>query len=209
MAFRLFPREPGFSKLFVAIARDIVAMSELFKAFSGDFAKAEEYKKRAAEIEYRADATTKEAITLLNVSFITPFDREDVHFLVHELDEVIDILEDQIRDIYLYSLTTVPAAVPRFADLILDSSHVLEKLVTGYLDPPRYTPEMRSLKQQLYDLEARADTVFGDAIKDLFLKTTDPIELVRQKDILEGLEEVMDTFLSVGNTIENIVVKSR
>jgi hypothetical protein len=209
MAFRLFPREPGFQKLFIGIASDIVAMSVLFKEFSTNFSKAEEFKKRAAEIEHRADVTTKDAITLLNTSFITPFDREDIHFLVHELDDVIDILEDQVRDVYLYSLTTVPAAVPKFADLILESSRVLEKLVTGYLDPPRYTKEMRALKQQLYDLEGRADTVFGDAIKDLFVKTTDPVEIIRQKDILEGLEDVMDKFLSVGNTIENIIVKSR
>jgi hypothetical protein len=209
MTFRLFPREPGFQKLFIGIARDIVAMSELFKEFSTDFSKAEAYKKRAAEIEHRADRTTHEAITLLNTSFITPFDREDIHFLVHELDDVIDLLEDQVRDVYLYSLTTVPAAVPRFADLILESSHILEKLVEGYLDPPRYTSEMRALKQHLYDLEERADRVFGEAIKDLFSKTKDPIEIIRQKDILEGLEDVMDKYLSVGNTIENIVVKSR
>lgn len=209
MTFRLFPREPGFQKLFVSIARDIVVMGELFKEFSKSFARAEEFKKRAGEIEHRADRTTHEAIVLLNTSFITPFDREDIHFLVHELDDVIDILEDQIRDVYLYSLTTVPPAVPKFADLILESSHVLEKLVSEYLDPPRYTKEMQALKQQLYDLEERADQIFGDAMKELFVKTKDSVELIRQKDILEGLEDVMDKFLSVGNTIENIVVKSR
>lgn len=204
-----FPKESGFAELFRKIAADIVEMSILFKECSEDFSQAEKFKKQAAEIEQRADTVTHDAITLLNTSFITPFDREDIHFLVHELDDVIDILEDLIRNIDLYKLEKAPPAVPKFADLILDSSHDLEKLVEKYLDPPSYAPEMRALKQHLYDLEAQADQVFGDAIRELFTHTKDPIELIKKKDILEGLETVMDKYLSVGNTIENIIVKNR
>ncbi|MBI3573984.1 DUF47 family protein, partial [Candidatus Kaiserbacteria bacterium] len=118
-----FPKESGFSVLFKNIAGDVVDMGALFKEFSKKFSDAEAFKKRAAEIEHRADASVKEAIALLNSSFITPLDREDIHLFVHELDDVIDILEDQIRDIYLYDLRTAPAAVPKFADLIVDASH--------------------------------------------------------------------------------------
>ncbi len=209
MAARFFfPKESRFSVLFKNIALDIVEMSVLFKEFSKNFSEAESFKKRAAEIERRADANVHEVIKLLNSSFITPFDREDIHFLVHELDDVIDILEDQIRNVFLYNLTEAPSAAPKFADFIVDASHDLQKLIEKYLDPPLYTPEVMSLKQHLYLLAGEADQVFGDAIRNLFSKTKDPVELIKQKDILEGLETVMDKYLSVGNTIENIIVKS-
>lgn len=205
----LFPKQSGFSILFKSIAHDIVEMGMLFKEFSQTFSNAEGFKKRAAEIERRADTSVQQAIALLNTSFITPFDREDIHYLVHELDDVIDILEDQIRNIYLYDLREAPSAVPKLADLIVDASHDLQKLVEKYLDPPTYAPEVASLKQHLYNLESEADHVFGDAIRSLFSKTKNPVELIKEKDILEGLETVMDKYLSVGNTIENIIVKSR
>jgi hypothetical protein len=205
----LFPRESGFSVLFKNIADDIVEVSVLFKEFSHKFSEAETFKKRAAAIECKADTSVKDAIKLMNRSFITPFDREDIHFLVHELDDIIDILEDHIRNIYLYHFKSTPDAMGKFADLILDASYDIQKLVGKYLDPPTYTQEVASLKQHLYNLEAEADAVFANAIRTLFEKTKDPIELIKEKDILEGLETVMDKFLSVGNTIENIIVKSR
>ncbi len=204
-----FPKESAFSSLFKSIAANIVEISSLLKEFSEKFSDAEQFKKQAKDIEHHADATTRAAIELLNTSFITPFDREDIHYLVHELDDIIDILEDLLRNIYLYNLAKAPPALPQFAEFIVESSYAIQKLVEKYLDPPHYTPEAAALKQRLYTLENEADRVFTNAIKELFQKVKDPIELIKQKDILEGLETVMDKYLSVGNTIENIIVKSR
>ncbi|MDO8523849.1 MAG: DUF47 family protein, partial [bacterium] len=192
-----FPKESAFSSLFKDIAADIVEVSSLFKEFSEKFSDAEGFKKRAEVIERHADSNTHAAIELLNKSFITPFDREDIHYLVHELDDIIDILEDLLRNIYLYNLAKAPPALPQFAEFIVESSYAIQKLVGEYLDPPRYTPEVRALKQRLYTLEDEADRVFAAAVKELFQKVKDPIELIKQKDILEGLETVMDKYLSV------------
>lgn len=205
----LFPRELKFSTLFKDIARDIVEASTLFKELSENYNDFESYKKRAAEIERRADASTHAAIQLLNTSFITPFDREDIHYLVHELDSIVDILEDQFRNIYLYNLTKPPAALLQFAELILEASTTIQKLADKYLDPPTYTPEVTALKQHLYTLEAKADQVFANAIQELFASPIDPIELIKRKDVLEGLERVMDQYLAVANTVENIILKAR
>lgn len=206
---RLFPRESNFQRLFKDIVREIVEMSALFKEFSVDVRHAGEYTKRAADIERRADTHTHALIALLNTSFITPFDREDIHYLAHELDEVIDILEDVIKNVYLYQLTGPLPVAAKFGDLIAEAAEVIYALVTKFLDPPRPTPEVLALKERLYSLEHTADKIFAEAIRSLFRDVKDPIELIKKKDLIEGLEEVMDTFLRAGNTIESVILKSR
>ena len=82
-------------------------------------------------------------------------------------------------------------------------------MVEKHLDPPSYTPDVLALKRHLHSLENQADEVFAAAIQSLFTKTMDPVETIKRKDILEGLETVMDKYLSVTNTIENIILKTR
>lgn len=209
MTFSLFPRERKFAPLFKALAGDAVHISVLFKEFSENYQDFETYKAKAAEIERHADAITFEAISLLNTSFITPFDREDIHLLVHELDDVVDNLENQFRNVYLYNLTRAPASMPKFANLIHEASLSVQKLVDKYLDPPVYTPEVAALKKHLHTLENQADDVFAEAVQSLFAKGLDPLETIKRKDLLEGMEDVMDRYLALTNTIENIIVKSR
>ena len=209
MAFSLFPREKKFSSLFKGLADDVVAISALFKEFAENYKDFETYKSKAAEIERHADAITFEAINLLNTSFITPFDREDIHLLVHELDDIVDHLENQFRNIYLYNLTRAPASMPKFASLMYEASLDIKKLVEKYLDPPMYTPEVTALKKHLHSLENQADDVFAEAIHSLFAKGLDAIETIKRKDLLEGMENVMDKYLDLTNTIENVIVKTR
>jgi hypothetical protein len=193
----LFQKPSGFGPLFKTIADDIVEISLLLKEFSENFSDVESVRRRASVIEHKADETTYTAIKLVNSSFITPFDREDIHYLIHELDDVVDIIEDLIRNIYLYRPAAVPETLSQFAELILESSYALKALAEKYLDPPLYSPEMAALKKRLYVLEDRADEVFATGMRNLF---------VRLKD---DLEDVMDKFLSVGKTIENVIVKTR
>jgi uncharacterized protein Yka (UPF0111/DUF47 family) len=209
MSFTLFPKEKKFAPLFKALAADIVSISQLFKELAENYKDFESYKSKAAEIERHADAITYEAIHLLNTAFITPFDREDIHHVVHELDDIVDNLENQFRNIYLYDLVRAPASMQKFSVLIYEASLSLQKLVDKYLDPPTQTPEMSALKKHLHSLENQADELFGEAIHSLFSKSLDPIETIKRKDLLEGMEEVMDKYLAVTNTIENIIVKAR
>ena len=205
----LFPKVSSFSKHFRSIANDIVEIARLIKEFTEASSDIESFKKRAEIIERRADDTAAEVVRLLNVSFITPFDREDIHFLINELDDIIDLSEDFIKNHYLYGVKESNGTFKKFAGLILESAITLETLVDKNLDPPRYTADLKKNKQKLYTLEDEGDEIFADSIHELFRNTHDPIDLIKKKDILEGLETVMDKFRAVGIAIENIVLKTR
>ncbi len=209
MTYSLFPRTTKFQEHFIALTHSITDISKLFRECAGDFSRIDEYGVKAKEIERRADESTHGIIALLNDSFITPFDREDIHYLAHVLDEIVDVLEDVIQNASLYRVAAPPAPLTKFADLMVKSADTLERLVGGYLNPPRYAPEVVELKKQIYTFERQADDLFTESMRELFARTTDPIALIKYKELLEGAEAVMDTFRDAGTAIENILIKSR
>lgn len=209
MPLQLFPRTSAFSTHFRSLAQDVVVITRLLAEHFDAPAHIVEAKERAQEIEKHADTSTQAAIHLLNTSFITPFDREDIHYFVHELDDIVDLSEDILKNIYLYGFVEKNGACKKFATLLVEASLVLQELIEKYLDPPRYNDTVKELKQKLHNIEDEGDGVFANAIQDLFESERDPIELIKRKEIIEMLEDLTDQCRSVGNIIENIILKSR
>lgn len=208
MAFRLLPSTSAFSTHFKSIAGDVVEIMELLAAHFENPNDITNIKDRARAIEKRADESTAAAIRLLNVSFITPFDRDDIHYFVHKLDDIIDISEDVLKNMYLYGFTKSNGPYKKFASLLVEASRVLQRMIAEHLDPPRYSEAVSELKERLNVIENEGDEVFATAIRELFDTERDPIELMKQKDIIDSLERLTDKCRTVGNVIENILLKS-
>lgn len=186
------------------VSRDMV---KLLVTFMADFKNVSKYAKKAKELEHKGDTKTHEIIDKLNRTFITPFDREDIYMLAHELDDVIDLLEDTIHEIQLYGITKKVAAMDEFVPLIKEASDCLQKLLSSMREM-KPTAQFAKLKRKIHELEDAGDSVFSRAIEQLFKNEKDPLMVVKLKDILEGLEAVMDKYQHISNIIEGIVVKS-
>jgi uncharacterized protein Yka (UPF0111/DUF47 family) len=202
----LLPKESVFFGHFLKMQGEIEAMSTLFGEFVEEFDRFEDYSKRAHVIEHRADETAHAIIAQLNQSFITPFDRDDIHFLAQELDEIVDRIEDVIRDVHLYHFSSRVDSMKEFAACIREATLYLGKMMR-HLKRMKYTPILTKEKIKIHEVEDRADIVFENAMSRLFKKGGDPIEVIKNKALLEEMEEVVDMYQKVSNLIESIIIK--
>ncbi len=202
----LLPKGSGFFDLFEQLQRDVEKMSALFSDFVKHFDDFDGYVEKAHEIEASADKTAHRIVEELNLSFITPFDREDIHHLAYEMDEIVDRIEDIIRNVRMYHFTEKVESMDEFADCIALATGHLGKM-TQHLKQMRHSPTFRKEKIAIHEIEDRADLLFEDAIDRLFREGNDPILVVKTKDILEEMENVVDKYQEVANLIESIVIK--
>lgn len=203
----LFPKQIAFFDLLKALGYQSKEIASLLAEFFGNFKDFETYAKRAKDIEHEADKKSHEIVEKLNKTFITPIDREDIYMLTKELDDIVDLIENVIRDIYIYQVTEKIDAMDEFAPIIVEASEYLSQLI-ACLQEQKHTQKLLDLIIKIHELEDQGDIAFGKAITKLFKEETDHIKVVKLKDIIEGLEEIMDQYQAVSDTIEGIIVKS-
>jgi uncharacterized protein len=201
------PQRSEFFTLFTEVGHNITAISRLLSDVSREFNDFERYAIEAKKIEHSADNKTYQIVELLNETFITPFDREDIYHLVNELDDIVDLVEDAIHNFHLFKVTKRMPALDEFAPLVVQGASYTEKLI-ACLEKQQYTPELSKTKDEMHKLEDEGDLVFHKAISQLFREEKDPIEIIKQKDIFECLENIIDKYQKVGDIIEGILVKS-
>ncbi len=206
MKISFLPREFKFFDMFDQQAACAVDAAVYFKelANSGVFDATAIQKMR--DIEHRGDDLTHAIINNLNKTFITPFDREDIHSLAHELDSVIDLIHTMTNRMRLYKLSGVNSDLVQFADLI-------EKSVVALSNAVRMLRETKNSKAafdaciEINRLENMGDQLRDNVIGNLFENTHDPIFIIKWKEIYEEAETVLDKCEDVANVVESILVK--
>jgi predicted phosphate transport protein (TIGR00153 family) len=201
------PKQIDFFKSLDQLNAHLQSIVSLFAEFAEQFNEFENFTKRAKEIEHLGDSQTHEIINKLNQTFITPIDREDIYTLSQQLDDIIDLVENVIHNVKLYGITTKISGLSEFAPLMTEASYEMGKML-GHLKIGKNSKELSDSKIKIHELEDKGDEVFEKCIQNLFASETDAVKIIKTKDILENLEEVMDKFQSVCNIIEGIVVKS-
>jgi uncharacterized protein len=202
----LLPKQTIFCELITDLAKLQREMAINFEELVISFSDFEEHAKKAQEIEHQADDKTHEIIHKLNQTFIIPFDREDIYKLTQELDDVVDLMDNVINNIFVYGIKTKEPSLVKFANLIKEASHILVDL-SECLSELKYTPRLRELKKKMHDLETQGDHIFRETISEFFANGHDPMRVIKWKDILEDLESVMDKYQEATDTIEGIIVK--
>ncbi len=202
-----FPKQPEFFKDLHELNNHLQSMVKLFSEFVKEFNNFEQYSKQASDIEHLGDDKTHEIITKLNTSFITPIDREDIYLLAHQLDDIIDLVENVIHNVELYGVNKKFFGLEAFAPIMLKAGEEMGKML-AVMEKLKHTAELVEVKIRIHNLEDEADQIFAKAISQLFSTETNPITVIKTKDLLENLEQVMDKFQNVCNIIEGIVVKA-
>jgi len=203
----LLPKAPAFAEHFQEMSLCLTEIAAVFHEFSVEFRDFEKYWQKSKDIEHKADVITHQIINLINKSFITPFDREDIYRLIHEYDDIIDLLENTLHNVYLYDVVEKRPFVDEFARLIGRASIALIALVKETFEKQKYTDDIWKYIREIHDLEDEGDVIYHQTLRMLFKEEKDPIELIKWKDILITLERIMDVFQYMSNTIEGIVVK--
>lgn len=209
MAFSLIPTEKKFFTLFEAQAAYSVEASRTFAVLAKDWGKRTldfDAFARLSQIEKDADKTTHEINDLLNRTFITPLDREDIYRLAGELDDVIDLIESVGTRMKQYHVEHSTEDLARMADLLVSATETLSKAVKE-LRTSEKGGRLNDYCVEVHRLENIGDDYFGDVISKLFEGKPDPLETMKWKEIYEGIEAAIDRCEDVAETIEAIVVK--
>ena len=160
---------------------------------------------RIKEHEHRGDHLTHEVVGLLNRTFVTPFDRDDIYRLAAVLDDICDYVDEAADNLSSYGARTVPEKAKGQADVILRSAIKLDEAMQrleGFKDSSDQLIALR-------ELEDEGDILVRDGIAELFRSTDDAISIIRWKDIHERLEEAVDACENAADVLEAIVVKNR
>lgn len=204
MFSKLIPRDEKFFDLFDEIAIRLVRAAKLQTQLFGEPERMAEHVAAIKTVEHEADVLTHNVITRLNKSFVTPFDREDIHELASRLDDVVDLIDGTARRAVMFRITTVREPARSLAAVIVRAADSLEQAVIA-IKKPKIVIERG---QEVKALEEEGDAIYHEAVGKLFDGGEDPIEVMRWKELYDTLERTLDQCEDVANVLESIALKN-
>jgi len=201
---RFIPRETKFFDLFADMANNLTKGARQLRDLLQDYQDVSSCVQKIKGTEHRGDDIAHAVFVKLNSSFITPFDREDIHTLASSLDDVLDYINAAADRLTTYKITKPPAAAVELATIILRQAEELAKAVALIEKGDaliKYCVEVNRLENE-------ADGISRAAIGHLFETETDPIQLIKHKELLEVLEMATDKAEDAANVLETVVLKS-
>ena len=201
---RLLPRETKFFDLFAELSTCMSEGARLLRSILEDPHDLEARVDQMQAIEHRGDKAIHAIMTKLNQSFITPFDREDIHHLASSLDDVLDFMNTAATRLVMYKIAQPTAAAAELAGILVLQS---EELALGVSLLEKNGKVMQHC-DEVNRLEDVADQVSRKAIGELFENEKDPIQLIKMKELYEVLENATDKAEDAANVLEAIVLKS-
>jgi uncharacterized protein len=201
------PKKVDFLDLFDRASANIVQGVKLFRELLEDPADFPAKVERLKELEHEGDRITHEAIAKLNATFITPFDREDIHSLATRLDDILDSADAAAQRLVVYHITKVPRQLKSLADLLVTSAEEVHKAVVILHDGKRHKEALAACVE-INRLENDADVLHREALGELFANATNAIEVLKLKDLYAFIEDATDRCEDAANTVETIILKS-
>ncbi len=204
---RFFPKNENFFKHFQESASNILEAAKFLEA---DLLKGPldvNWLKELEEFEHKGDRITHDTIERLNSTFITPFDREDIHHLVSSLDDILDFIYAASSSLAIYKINPIPESMKRISTLLVNIIGEVLNAVTRLSNLKR--PEiLLAICIEINRLENEVDNTHRKALASLFDNEKDAITIIKIKEILEDLETATDKCEDVANVIEGIVLKN-
>ena len=206
MFSKFFPSNFNFFELFEKQVSCAVDAARFFKEVVSRDGVNEDTLSKMSEIEHQADDVAHTIIEQLNKTFITPIDREDIHALAMEIDDIVDMINTIVSRMRIYNITGVDKNLVEFAEVIEQSVQAVARAIGG----------LRNIKNvkvvfdacvEVNRLENVGDTMRDKVLMELFETVKDPIAVIKWKDIYVDAETVLDVCEDVANVVDSIMVK--
>ena len=202
--FNFIPHQEKFFDLFKEAAQTVLEGAKSLKQMLDHYDNPEEAWKQLSDLEHEGDRITHRILRMLNQTFITPIDREDMYALTTELDNVMDSIEAAASRMVLYKITQIPPQAQELGNVILEAAEQMVKAVF-------HMPKLEDIEHycvEINGLENTADHIFRQAIAGLFDGAHSPMDVIKWRDIYEVLEETTDRCEDVANVLESIALKN-
>lgn len=203
MRLSLFPKEPAFFDLFASSADNAVEAARLYLEMCDRYEDPAGTHKLIREKEHQGDEFTHEIIRHLNTTFVTPFDREDIHALASGLDDIMDFIEAAADIFVLHQIEQpTPTAIEQARILVR-----ITEAVAGGVRGLRKFKDLEKYWDEIDQIENEGDRVYRKAVAELFSGDHKALEVLKWKELYEQAEEAIDACEKVGTILEAIVLK--
>jgi len=206
MLRRFLPREEDFFTLFERHAALTVEGAKQFVSLVSGEKNVRALAARIKEIEHETDVITHTCVEHLHTTFITPIDRDDIHRLITRMDDVMDYVESASERIALYELREMTPEVRELADVLVRATEEVALAVAGLRDLKRAQAVLDHCIE-VNRLENEADEILRNAVATLFREASDPLLVMKWKEVYEALENATDRCEDVANIIEGVVLE--
>ncbi len=203
--FRLLPKEEKYFDLFNRMASHMTECALLLQKLFSDFDHRAEYADKIKAVEHECDIITHDIVKKLNQTFITPIDREDIHALASGLDDIVDAIEYTAKRVILYRVEAPTGHARRMTDVLVRIVASLENAVRSLANDGEQVLKECVI---IHGLENEGDTYHHEAIDELFANETNPINLLKMKELYAKMERTIDKCEDVSNILEAIVLKN-
>ncbi|MDP5241423.1 DUF47 domain-containing protein [Uliginosibacterium sp. 31-16] len=205
---RFLPREGRFFDFFNAHAEQVVlAAQQLVALMSASPEDMPAIVSAIDEIETRADKITHDTVALLHTTFITPFDRDAIHSLVNDLDDIVDSIQDVAEGISLYNIRRLTPDAVQMAELTLSCTERVKQIVK-LIENMDHAADILRTCREIEQLESDCDRVMRSALGRVFRDEREPLQVIKMKAIYEGLEKISDHCEDVSKIVEGLVLEN-
>ncbi len=201
---RFMPQEADFFVLFQKQAENIVSGAARFTTMLEHYTGVAEQVQAIKAVEHAGDEITHQIFRKLNQTFITPFDREDIHELGSTMDDVIDLIDAAASRFVLYRISAVRAGTVELSKVLTLATMELSACIHSIAAPDKALQRVIEINR----LENESDRICRTLIAQLFEEEKDPVQIIKWKEIFEVMETAVDKCEDVSNVVESVIVKN-
>ena len=203
MKFRLSPSTDEVFDLFQRAAQNMDESAKALERLVSDFTDLEAKHAEAKDHERKGDEFIRALMHNLDRSFVTPFDREDIHALAEDIDNVVDSIYHLSEMLVLIPLDSILPELSEQVAVMVRMTAASVELVSRL----KSMKKMRPLLDEIDELESEGDAIFRRAVVRLFSGQLEALEVLKWKDIIEAAESTLDIIEDVSDTVASILVK--
>jgi predicted phosphate transport protein (TIGR00153 family) len=207
MLEKLMPKSDDFFTDFEAQAAATVEGARLLKSLLDDFTDVPAKCQAIKDVEHRGDDITHRAFARLHTQFITPFDRAEIHRLLSRIDDVLDLADAASERLGLYAIAQVLPEARELAAVFVAQTEKMQEAVGGLRNLKKNTRQILEACKEMNVLENQADTLTRRTMAKLFQPGSDPLEVMKWKEIIDLIEDATDRAEDVANVIEGVVLE--
>jgi predicted phosphate transport protein (TIGR00153 family) len=201
---RILPRDEKFYDLFTELSTRLTASAGVLQEMFQNPGQLDAKVAAIKQLEHEADNLTHDIIDRIDRTFVTPFDREDIHQLASELDEVIDYIDGTARRAQIFRVQRIRPPAIVLAEVLSRAAGAVEEGVRDM----KNAKHVYAVSEKLKVLEEEGDAVYHDAMGKLFAEGGDALEVIKWKDLYDKLEDALDQCEDVGNVLQSIALKN-
>ena len=202
-------KEKKFYPLYISQTENIVVAAEELKRLylESNYELQKESYRKIKDLETKGDQITAKIYEELNKTFVTPFDREDIHVLASRIDTFLDFIHDSARKLAMYKALSPSKDLITIVDLILEDAKLINEIARNLEFLVKRNGEILKLCKRIKEIEHKVDELYEDYNIFLFQNEKDAIELVKNKNIVQSLEDTTDRAKEISDSIRSIIVK--